>query len=152
MSMTIKKKVAPPAASAPALTKPLMKPLMKPVAKPVTLAPAIAAPAVVEEAQTNLIGVVSTGNVSMKYKDGSETEDKEVVQEKLMPTTHATVGVSIGVTRSLGNFESVKMNVSLFLPCLVDAQDIEDTYAQGKEWVDGKINALNAEIDEQLGK
>lgn len=96
--------------------------------------------------------VVVHGTVDKHYKDGSSTSDKELVKEALIPEPHATVGLSMGVTRSTGNFESVKAQISLFIPCSNNADDIEATYYEVKDWVDGKVTEFNNEVDSELGK
>lgn len=83
-------------------------------------------------------------------KDGTSTTEEEVKGDVLVNEPHATVGVSVGVTKNLGNYESVKVTVSVFIPCAVDADEINETYEQAKEWVDEKVAAISQEIDDQI--
>lgn len=79
-----------------------------------------------------------------------ETQEQEVVGEEKMEGPCATVTVGMGITKNLGNYESIKFNVSIAIPCAVDVDEIEETYTSGREWIDGKINEFSAEVDAQL--
>jgi hypothetical protein len=59
------------------------------------------------------------------------------------------VSITMGVTRNLGNFESVKLGVSLSYPSTVE--NFDETFEAGRLWVDEKLNILNQAIDEELG-
>lgn len=50
------------------------------------------------------------------------------------------VGYSAGITRNLGDFNSLKVQVSLHLPCTVD--NIHNTFTFANEFVDDKINTV----------
>lgn len=95
-------------------------------------------------------GSVVKGKVTTEYKDGSIVEQEEVVKEVINQGPTANVGVSIGLTKNLGNYEALKITVSLFMPCQPTAEDIEYTYTEAKGWVDDKINTINAEVDASL--
>ena len=60
----------------------------------------------------------------------------------------AHVGIELSRTINLGNYESLKMQVSVQLPC--DVSDIDKVYTQAKDWVDGKLTELNEEIETEL--
>lgn len=94
----------------------------------------------------------AVGTVSTTHKDGSIVETKENVGgEVAYQEATANVGISVGLTRNLGNYESIKFTVSIHLPCLPTEEDIEQTYEDGKIWVDNKIDAINQEITDNLG-
>ena len=100
---------------------------------------------------TKIVGKQPTASVTKAYKDGSTTETQEEVGPvKMLQEPHATVGVTIGVTRNLGNFESVKVTVSLFMPSVNTEEALTDTYNEVKGWVDNRVEHLNQEISEQL--
>lgn len=87
------------------------------------------------------------GKVEQQFKDGSVVETTEQVMEPEMfdqPT--ANVGLSVGVTRNLGNYESVRFTVSLFCPCRPTPEEIEHTFEEVRGWVDNKINQINSEV------
>lgn len=73
---------------------------------------------------------------------------KETINETTKQETHeagyfppgvepALVRVSAGSTINLGNFESMRIDVSVTLPCRVE--DIDDTYLQASEFVSEKM-------------
>jgi len=89
--------------------------------------------------------------VGKKFKDGSETENQiPVGPVKHFNEPHVTVGLSMAVTRNLGNFESVKMMVSLSMPCANNEEAINATFDEVKGWVDTRVELLNQEVNEQL--
>jgi len=69
--------------------------------------------------------------------------DEECVQLKerhfRVPPAHATV--SIGLTHNLGNYESLKANVSVTLPCYTG--EIEQALAEAQVLVEEKIGSLS---------
>lgn len=93
----------------------------------------------------------TVATITKQHKDGSSEEEKEVLAEQQFSGPTANIGVSMGLTKNLGEYNNIKFQVSIHMPCQPDAQDIEDTYEQCKAWVDDKVNAINAEIEEQLG-
>ena len=93
----------------------------------------------------------AVATVTKQHKDGSVEETKEVVAEQKFEGPSANVGVSMGLTKNLGDYNNIKFQVSIHMPCHPDAQDIEDTYEQCKAWVDSKVNAINEEIESKLG-
>lgn len=91
--------------------------------------------------------------VSKTHSDGSVQEEKIPVGEPEQfsgPT--ANVGFSFGMTKNLGNFNNLKYQVSLHIPCLATAEEIEQAYEEAKNWVDSKVAAIEEEISEQLGQ
>jgi len=86
-----------------------------------------------------------TGNVSLEYPDGTTKN----IQIKLANASNyvgptVNVGISLGLTVNIGNYENVKAQVSLHVPC--SHEEIEDTYEFAKTWVDDKIEELQSEI------
>lgn len=175
MSMVIKKKkpAAPAAAPAPAPApapvakqsqiKPTPKPIMKKAPPPPPPAEEVyeeaavednpevgyADEAAVEEPQYEAKQTVAT--ITKEYKDGSIDETKEVLSEDMFDGPTANIGVTVGMTKNLGDYNNIKFQVSIHMPCRPDAEDIEETYNNCREWVDEKVNAFNDEITEQLG-
>ena len=58
------------------------------------------------------------------------------------------VGVSLGHTKALKQFENIKFQVSLHMPCT--AEEIDQTYDFVKDWVDNKLGDLVDEITESM--
>ena len=94
---------------------------------------------------------VGVGSVSKEYPDGSIVEHQEVVGEKVTPDAPAYVSVSMGVTRNVGNYESVKIHVGITLPCAPTSDDIDATYNEAKGWVDARVEQINQEVTDSLG-
>lgn len=90
--------------------------------------------------------------VIKQYKDGSSTETEEPLPMKTFTGPTANVGLSIGITRNLGNYESVKITVSLNMPCNPTEPDMEATFHEVHGWVDTRVELLNQEINQQLGQ
>lgn len=96
-------------------------------------------------------GTQAVAVVNKKYKDGSETDEQIPVGGiQKFKEPHATVGLSMAVTRNLGNYESVKMMVSLYMPCANNEQAMQDAFDEAKGWVDTRVELLNQEVNEQL--
>lgn len=87
-----------------------------------------------------------------QHKDGSAEETQEVLGEEMFTGPVAMVNVSLSMTKNLGNYESLKFTASITMPCKPDGEEIEDTFINCKEWVDGKVNDFNEEVSEQLGQ
>lgn len=89
--------------------------------------------------------------VESTYKDGSSVSENELVGDPVLVSgVPATVGLTMAVTRNLGKYESIKMMVSLSVPCENSPTAIEETFDAVKEWVDAKVAKLNNEVDEHL--
>lgn len=58
----------------------------------------------------------------------------------------AKVCYSVGYTHNLGNYESVKVHVSLTMPCEPEAEAIEDAYIFCDDWVSKKLEAIKDEL------
>lgn len=87
-----------------------------------------------------------------KNADGTETTEQEVLGTVVASAPMANVGISMGMTRNIGDYNNVKYQVSLHIPCAVDPEEIEATYNEGKEWVETKLNTLIEELDAQLSQ
>lgn len=112
---------------------------MPPKPSPAAVAPA----AVVKQAKAT---------VTQQHADGAETTEEEALGEMAVdPHNHCMVEISVGMTRNLGDFNSMKFHVGITLPSLAEEDALEATFASGKEWIDNKVNAINAEIDGLVG-
>jgi hypothetical protein len=90
------------------------------------------------------------GTVEITHADGSEESTQEVVLEPVMTDNPAYVSLSMGLTRNLGDFESLKMLVGITVKCNNTPEEVEETYSKIKEWVDTKVTEISAEVDAQL--
>lgn len=69
-------------------------------------------------------------------------EQEEVVDEKLVDTPQANVGISLSYTKNLGDFNSVKVEVSLHMPCEPTKKDVNKTAKRVEDWVNDKMEEL----------
>lgn len=132
-----------------------VKKLVKPAPAPVVAAPAPKpTPAPKPAPKGPLPNVTVTqpqAKISKEYPDGTSTETAEDVGEPVVATgPQANVGVSMGMTIPIAKFHNIKFSVSLFVPCAVDPEEINQTYEQVKGWVDERVEEINTEITSQL--
>lgn len=90
-----------------------------------------------------------TGTTSVQDK---QTNTEKVEQETIPGTvleTHpfAEVGVEASMTRNLGNYESLRLQCSVRLPCAPD--EIDDTFENAQNWVNSKMEALLEGIESE---
>lgn len=95
--------------------------------------------------------VLVTGTVETTHKDGSIETKEEILAEINTKEATALVNVSMGLTKNLGNYESLKIQIGITIPCLPTGEDIEATYEQAKAWVDEKVSEVNAEVEVSTG-
>jgi len=91
--------------------------------------------------------VESKGQVEAEVKKGPKKQKEEVVQVAAMDVPFANVGMSLSHTINLGNYESAKITISLFLPSQPNEKDINNAFTNVKDWVDGKMSEMVDEID-----
>lgn len=87
--------------------------------------------------------------VSVKEPDKAEESEQVDVEgaESIQPvhTPMANVGYGLDRTINLGDFESLKIHVTLHVPSEVDEEEIEGNYEFCKGWVEQKMNEVSAE-------
>jgi hypothetical protein len=93
----------------------------------------------------HVIGHPVTSQVSKKHKEGGA---EQVVNEEgfvVVTKPMSYVTMRAGKTTNLGNYESVKFEVSLTQPCEKGEED--DAFITTKAWVDKKLSALVEELE-----
>lgn len=81
-----------------------------------------------------------TGKVEKLDKDGSLLKTEEVpVGEVLVEEPMAVVGFKVGRTKTTGAYESLRVDVSLSMPCKPDQKSIDETFKKCYKWVDKKM-------------
>lgn len=88
---------------------------------------------------------VGKGTTSVESKKGV----KETSEQKGEITTSepvANVGVSLGTTVNIGNYNNIKINVSLHLPCT--EENVDTTFNEANEWCQAKLQELHDEVVE----
>lgn len=99
----------------------------------------------------NPVATAPQVTTSVQHKTGAEQNTSESLPPVVTEGAPALVEVSIGLTRNLGNYESVRLHVGITLPCPANATDIDNAYDEAKGWVDTRIEQLSAEVDKELG-
>ena len=82
--------------------------------------------------------------VEKSFKNGSETDIEKTLAVREFVTEPAVVGLTYGITINLGNFNSVRLSVSLNMPCY--KEEVDDAYAWASEWVGTKVSSERDEI------
>jgi len=145
MAMVIKKSGS---ASGPKVVKKPAKVDMEAGIEAVEVKQKAEVPPAPEEAKSEFKSIKS--QVVIKHADGSESSKEEVVGGEMFNEPPANVAINIGLTRNLGNYESIKFSVSLSVPTLNKEADIEQAFSFAKEWVDSKVNQINSEVDSMV--
>jgi len=81
-------------------------------------------------------------------KDGIISSTESHSDPVLFDSPPCLVGVSLSYTKNLGNYESMKMGVSLQVPCALE--EVDHTYKHASSWVDTKLSDLMDEGDDDL--
>ena len=94
----------------------------------------------------NQIGAMSTVKAG---EDAGAVEMNYPVKAKDLPfdvpdKNAAQVGLSVGGSYNMGNFNNAKLSVSITVPCKVD--EVEIAYKFCKDWADGKVMELVTEL------
>ena len=78
---------------------------------------------------------------------GVESEKRKVLEVRKFETDPAFVRINAGVTKNLGNYESLRVDVALTVPCYVE--EMEQVQKRTAEIV---ARMLDEEVEEYLGK
>lgn len=92
--------------------------------------------------------IAAKGKTSVTHsKTGATVDKEEIIAMVEVPALHATVGMQASLTINLGDYNNVKMGVSLFFPCVPTMPAVDKTYDTVAAWVDGKMTALKSDYD-----
>lgn len=85
------------------------------------------------------------GKVEKIGKDG-EVEDTEEIEVGEMVVSDdkpmANVGVKVGTTKNLGDYNSLRVDVSLFMPSETDKKSLNKTFKRCFKWCDTKLDEI----------
>lgn len=101
--------------------------------------------------EENLVSSAKTATVTKQFPDGTMEEQEEHLGTVHTAEAPAYVTMSMGLTKNMGDYNSLKFHVGITIPCPPTAEDIDATYSEAKGWVEDKVNLINAEVEEQLG-
>lgn len=83
------------------------------------------------------------GKVEKLSKDGTVEETEEfVLGEVVVDKPMANVGVKLGRTRNTGDYESLRVDVSLFMPSEIDKKSLNKTFKKCLKWCDNKMDEI----------
>jgi hypothetical protein len=96
------------------------------------------------------------GQVSVEVQRtqiGDVLEDsakEELIKVTPFMTDPASVTVGAGVTKNMGNYESLRIFVQMTVPCY--KEELDDIYPKVRDLVDKKLEAEMAELGDQRKK
>jgi hypothetical protein len=86
--------------------------------------------------------------VSRQYKTVGEEEheetDEDIIEVHEFKTEPARVNLKYGLTMNMGNYESVRVDVGVDIPCYIE--EIDEAYKKAQDFVIKKINQEKAEV------
>ncbi len=88
----------------------------------------------------------SIGKVVVTDQDGTEQETTEVVDEVIVDKPMANVGVKVGTTKNLGDYNSLRVDVSLFIPSDTDKKSLNKTFKKCFKWCDDKLDSIMDDV------
>ncbi len=91
------------------------------------------------------------GKVERLGKDGLVVSTEEIVLgEVVVDKPMANVGVKLGKTVNLGDYESLRVDVSLFMPADIDKKSLNKTFKRCLKWCDNKMTDILADEDDDI--
>lgn len=84
--------------------------------------------------------------VETTHQGGATVSEKMVVSGGVYDQPTCNIGYKAGITKNLGDYESLRIDVSLNMPCY--PEEIDDVFEFQRNWVENK---LNKSIDDTLG-
>jgi len=91
---------------------------------------------------------VGEGTVQKESKGEVTSEKFKIKDPEGYEGPTCTVGFKMGYTKNLGNYESMRIDVSVFLPCYTTELDTVFDFA--KEWVDDHMEKTVSDIEKEL--
>lgn len=85
------------------------------------------------------------GKVEKIDKDGEVEDTEEFVLGEMVvsdDTPMANVGVKLGTTKNLGDYNSLRVDVSLFMPSETDKKSLNKTFKRCFKWCDTKLDEI----------
>jgi hypothetical protein len=83
------------------------------------------------------------GKIEILAKDGSVESTEEIVLEEVeIDKPMANVGVKLGATVNLGDYNSRRVDVSLYMPSETDRKSLDKTFKKALKWCDKKVTEI----------
>ena len=77
---------------------------------------------------------------------GDKQETTEVVDEVIVDEPVANVGVKLGTTENLGDYESRRVDVSIYMPSKTDKKSLDKAFKKCFKWCVKKLDHIDDEI------
>lgn len=95
----------------------------------------------------NIVKKQAVGKVETLDQKGNVIDTQEEVVEEFEETEPmANVGVKLGTTKNLGDYESLRVDVSLFMPSKTDKKSLNKTFKKVFKWVDDKLDGIMEDV------
>ena len=106
----------------------------------------------IHKPKLTVTAVHASGTRKNRKEKSVNTEDATPDAPKVTPDplALAEVGYAVGQTINLGNFESLRIDVSLKMPSRPRPASIEKTFKFAVDWVDSNINTICDEVKKSL--
>ena len=85
--------------------------------------------------------------VSKKHSAGPQEQTQEEVKGLVSEGAVSFVGVKLGRTINIGEYESVKVEVFLTHPSDISEEALDDAFEFAKGWCDDRIDGLVKEVE-----
>jgi hypothetical protein len=91
------------------------------------------------------IDVVRVDTISGEATEEDHVEER--VSVRIFATDPAYVGFNAGITKNMGKYESLRLDVRLSLPCY--REEIDNTFPLVRDWVDERMGKEMESIPER---
>ena len=86
---------------------------------------------------------VSSGKAYAEVSSEQNVGDPIITNQPL-----ANVGITLGYTKNLGNYEAAKVSVSCHMPCTPTVAGVDEMFTQVESWANKKMEEIVAELGE----
>lgn len=101
-----------------------------------------------KKASKKLKGHKIEGSVNVKGGGVAPKDAKVHVGDGVYEQPVCNVGYKVGATKNLGDYNSVRVDVSLFMPCY--PSEINDVYSTARDWCEERLEEEMDRIHKDL--
>lgn len=87
------------------------------------------------------------GKVEIDFPDGTSKQETEIIEEVIVDKPMANVGLKVGMTKNLENYESLRVDISLFIPSELDDESLNAAFKRCDEWCEEKMGKVMEELE-----
>ena len=104
-----------------------------------------------KEERTDAVQITTRDSIAEVRKTvfGKEEVSNERIRIRPFISQPASISVKAGLTINLGNYESARVDVMLTMPCY--PEEVDSTYEDVKNWVDGRVSHERSQIEAAVG-